>query len=206
MKVDFLSLRRDMLLKSLLERVAAGDHSAVELCAHEYGRLVYRLATRYLDQAPYEIEDAVQDVFIEIWTSAKRFDPSKGSEPAFVATIAHRKIIDRQRQITSRRRVLRKIKAHPLPTSGEHSSFSAIPNIDEQRILAKAYTQLSEHEREAIWMSIFGGLSHYEIGIATDSPIGTVKSRLRRAMINMRAYVSARCIDQKMTVCKGGES
>ncbi|MBL4698093.1 MAG: sigma-70 family RNA polymerase sigma factor [Phycisphaerales bacterium] len=162
-----------MLLKSLLERIAGGDHSAVELCAREYGGLVYRLAKRYLDQAPSEVEDAVQDVFIEIWTSAKRFDPSKGSESAFVATIAHRRIIDKQRQVSSRRRVLRRVSTQSFPKPNERSDSSAIVN-DEQNIMAKAYIQLSENEREAIWMSIFGGLTHYEIGIATNSPIGTV--------------------------------
>jgi len=194
-------------LISLLERVAGGDEAAVELCAKEYGGLVYRLAMRYLDQARDEVEDAVQDVFIEIWTSAKRFDPAKGSESAFVATIAHRRIIDRQRQVSARRRTLRgaseSLKQSPvdLPESG-------VTSDDDRAVLAQVYSKLPENEREAIWLSVYGGLTHHEIGIATDSPVGTIKSRLRRAMIRMSTSVLERkdqcCSAGQTLACEGG--
>lgn len=152
-------------------------------CVREYGGLVWRLAKKHLDHAPGEVEDAVQDVFLELWLSAGRFDPSKGREASFVATIAHRRLIDRQREITTRRKHQRKAAAldHAPRLSDDIRGVST----EDQVRLAVAFNGLPEAERDALWMSVYRGLSHREIGLATELPIGTVKSRLRRAMIRL---------------------
>lgn len=172
------------ILMTLLERVATGDETAVELCVQEYGGLIYRIANRYLDQARDEVEDAVQEVFIEIWTSAKRFDVEKGSEAAFVATIAHRRVIDRQRQVTARRRNTKKLVDRTINAPGGMIAKTT-GDLDQRSLLANGFDQLPDMEREALWLSIHRGLTHHEIGIALGVPIGTIKSRLRRAMIRM---------------------
>jgi len=155
----------------------------VDACVREYGGLVWRLARKYLDQVPAEVEDAVQDVFLEIWLSAARFDPGKGREAAFVATIAHRRLIDRQREITTRR------KHHKRAAEQEHaprlSEEAPGVAVEDQVRLAVAFNSLPAVERDALWLSVYRGLSHREIGLATELPIGTVKSRLRRAMIRL---------------------
>ena len=88
-------------VRSILQRIADGEHSAVVACVDEYGGLIWRLARRYLGQSNGEVEDGVQEVFIELWLAAEKFDPSRGSEPAFVATIAHRRLTDYQRRVTT---------------------------------------------------------------------------------------------------------
>ena len=86
---------------SILQRVAAGDTEAVAACIDRFGGLVWSLARRFLDR-PTEAEDAVQEIFIELWKSASRFDPSIASETTFVAMIARRRLIDRQRKLGRR--------------------------------------------------------------------------------------------------------
>ena len=78
---------------SVLPSVAAGDRSAMESCLQRYEGLVWSLARRMLGESS-EAEDAVQEIFIELWRSAGRFDPDEGSEATFVATIARRRLVD----------------------------------------------------------------------------------------------------------------
>lgn len=169
-------------MTTILQRIAAGDESAVDECVREYGDLVWRIARRHLDRAGAEVEDAVQEVFVEIWNSARRFDPSRGGEAAFVATLAHRRVIDRQRQETTRRRHhARAAESAPVRSLGA----GAATHADDAAHLARVFDELPDTEREALWMSVYGGMSHRDIGVATESPIGTVKSRLRRAMTRL---------------------
>lgn len=187
-------------MPTILERMSNGDDSAAEDCVREYGGLIWRLARRYLDRAESEIEDAVQEVFVEVWIHAKRFEPSKGSEAAFIATLAHRRIIDRQRKITSQRR-------HERAAMVEHKNAEIqIPRIgiDEAGIseapfyrkeLALGFDSLPEHERTALWMSVYRGLSHRDISLLTEVPVGTVKSRIRRAMIRMTKAIRGETSD-----------
>jgi RNA polymerase sigma factor (sigma-70 family) len=94
-------------VRTILQRISDGDGTAIDACLREYGDLVWRLASRYLDRAPGEIEDAVQEVFVELWLHAGRFDPALGGEATFVATLAHRRLTDYQRRVTVRRRLVR---------------------------------------------------------------------------------------------------
>lgn len=171
-------------MATILQRIAAGEQAAVGECVREYGGLVYRIAARHLDSAGSEVDDAVQEVFMELWLSASRFDLAKGSEPAFVATIAHRRTIDRRRQASARRRhAAAAAGARPAPSLAD--AIDPASGREEVRRLAAAFDGLPDAEREALWMNICAGLSHSQIGTATGSPIGTVKSRLRRAMMRL---------------------
>ena len=189
-------------MPTILERISNGDESAAEDCVREYGGLIWRLARRYLDRAESEIEDAVQEVFVEVWLHAKRFDSSKGSEAAFVATLAHRRIIDRQRKITSQRRRERAVMTEykdtdiKIPRIGiEESGINKAPFYRTE--LAKGFESLPESERTALWMSVYRGLSHRDISQLTDVPVGTVKSRIRRAMIRMTKALRGQSSDLK---------
>lgn len=166
--------------------MAAGDESAVAECVDEYAGLVWRLARRYLDSAGSEVEDATQEVFFELWLNAGRFDPARASEPAFVATIAHRRLIDHQRRVTSRRRVAQSIE--PKPESP--ARLRDMLQREEFARVAEAFDRLPDDERRALWLSIYAGMSHRQIGVATDSPIGTVKTRLRRGLLRLNDALS----------------
>ena len=81
---------------SIFARIAGGDESAVKECMDAYGGLVWTLARRFTDSVA-DAEDASQEIFLEIWKSAGRYDPSMGKEATFIATIARRRLIDRMR-------------------------------------------------------------------------------------------------------------
>lgn len=194
-------------MSGILERLARGDQSAADDCVREYGGLVWRLGCRYLDQAESEIEDAVQDVFVEIWLHAKRYDPSMGSEPAFIATIAHRRLIDRQRRVSMRRRKINKYADQIASESRNPVSIDVKEHDGHNGTLYRqeleaGFRSLPEDERNALWLSVFHGLSHRDISEATSVPIGTVKSRLRRAMIRLTKSISGRT---SQVAAKGGQ-
>ena len=86
---------------TLLQRIAAGDPSAVEGCLAKYRGLVWSIARRFAGNYA-DAEDAVQEVFIELWRHAARFDPALASESTFIGTIARRRLIDRKRRQSSR--------------------------------------------------------------------------------------------------------
>lgn len=189
-----LNSQRTYCLTSILERLASGDESAAEECIFRYGGLVWRLSKRYLDAAQGEIEDAVQDIFVEVWLHANRYDPEKGSEAAFIATIAHRRLTDRQRRLGAQRRSTSgyakelQILANQERASGEEQIKNASYNKVHE-LLEAGFHELPEVERNALWLAVYRGLSHREISEATDAPVGTVKSRLRRAMSRLSVKV-----------------
>lgn len=201
---------KDHGLTTILQRLANGDETAADECVQTYGGLVWRLSRRYLDHATSEIDDAVQDVFIELWLHAKRFDPSKGSEAAFIATIAHRRLTDRQRRVRVRRRSVQDY-AQDLHSFENHSHSGSEANTQNpqnelmhsssREALEAGFRTLPDDERNALWLSVYRGLSHREISEAIDVPIGTVKSRLRRAMIRLTKILST---NADHSVLKGG--
>lgn len=189
----------ELPLDSILQRITAGDESAANDCVQEYGGMIWRLAKRYLNRADSEIDDAVQEVFVEIWIHADRFDPSKGTEAAFVATLAHRRIIDRQRKISTRRSHERASVTEHKAQSGSSKNTAGMPSFDDlgsdhahlyRRELADGFAALPDSERSALWMSVYKGLSHRDISQLTETPVGTVKSRIRRAMIRLTESIA----------------
>src|ERR1700734_2723749 len=85
---------------SVLQRIASGDSAAVRECMDQYGALVWSLARR-LSRTSSDAEDATQEIFLDIWRSAARFDAAQGSDKVFIAMIARRRLIDRLRKTTS---------------------------------------------------------------------------------------------------------
>ncbi len=163
---------------SLLPRVARGDAEAVQACIARYGSLVWSLARR-MSRDVAGLEDLVQEIFIDIWKSADRFDPSQSSETSFIATIARRRVIDQHR---------RTARAQKLETIDESSAVAEEPGFaqvdlgDEARRANAALDQLRPEQRRVILMSVVDGLTHAEIVTATGFPLGTVKSHIRRGL------------------------
>ena len=149
-----------------------------------YGGLVWSLARRMLRNNE-DAEDAVQEVFVDIWKNAARFDPQKSSEPTFVALIARRRIIDRMR-FESRR-----ISADALddlvaePSDGLEGKLQSLV---EAREAAKALNALRPEQIKVLQLSIVQGMSHQEIAEATGMPVGTVKTHARRGILQAREY------------------
>lgn len=165
----------------VLPRIAAGDPAAVPDCIARYGGLVWSLARRFLGNLS-DAEDAVQDVFIELWKNAGRYDPGRSSEPTYVTMIARRRLIDRKR------RDARVPGAQPLADEppAEVVTVARVEIEDEAAKAAAVLAELRDDERRVIRMAVYDGLTHEEIAAATGLPVGTVKTHIRRGLIRVR--------------------
>ena len=179
--------RNPVTEESILARIAAGDGDAVQECMDRYGGLVWSLARR---MAPTVAEDAVQEIFIDLWKSAARFDASKASEKTFIATIARRRLIDRLRKQG------RRPQTRPLPEPDEPG---VEPSVDEHLVIergaearsaARYLNELRPEQRKVIRLSVVEGMSHSEIAAATGIAIGTVKSHIFRGLAKVRARLA----------------
>jgi len=164
--------------ETLLERIAGGDASAVDECLQRYSPLVWSVAKKSWSDVG-TIEDLVQEVFIDVWKSAGRFDSEKASEATFIATIARRRVIDRRRKIG---RDPVEALAEDDDVGAEDEGLSSIDLGDEARLAREALSELRPEQRRVILMSVVDGLTHPEIATATGIPLGTVKSHIRRGL------------------------
>lgn len=175
----------------LWQRLADGDPAAVDEALAQYGRLIWSLARRHT-QDDADAEDAVQDILLDLWKSAGRYDSRYGSPATFVATIARRRLIDRrrrkQRRLQPDSMIDREGVAVDLP---DPRADKAESNADAA-IALEALRELSDKEREAILLSTYQGMSHSQIAAVTNQPLGSVKTYIRRGLSRVRAKLDAR--------------
>jgi RNA polymerase sigma-70 factor (ECF subfamily) len=167
--------------RPLLSRFAAGDAVAVRECLATYGGLVWSIARRF---EPADAEDAVQEIFLELWRSAGRYDASIASETAFIAMIARRRLIDRRR-MRRRRPATEALPEQPtteLADPGQRPDTCA-----EAQQAARALDKLRPEQRQVLVLSTCHGMSHGEIAAQTGMPLGTVKAHARRGLLSIRA-------------------
>jgi RNA polymerase sigma-70 factor (ECF subfamily) len=175
----------DSVAQAILHRIAKGDKTAVQECLNAYGGLIWSLARRMSPNTD-DAEDAVQEIFIDVWKNAERFDDSKSSETTFIAMIARRRLIDRLRH--QNRRIsadsLEEVVAEPADNSNENLQLSV-----EAKEAAQALKTLRPEQRQVLQLSIIQGMSHQEISEATGMPLGTVKTHARRGLLQVREYL-----------------
>jgi RNA polymerase sigma-70 factor (ECF subfamily) len=163
----------------VLPGVARGDPAAIRACIERYERLLVSMARRLV---PNEVEDAVQEAFVDLWRSAARFDPALGSEPVFVAMVARRRFIDRRRRARARH----DDAAVELPALQDFSAASPDRGA-EASIALEALRRLRPEQQRVLVLSLYQGLSHDEIAAQTGMPLGTVKAHARRGLARIRA-------------------
>ncbi len=185
----------------VLTRVAAGDADAVRECVTRYGGLVWSIARR-MSRSETDAEDAAQEIFVDLWKSANRFDPNVASETTFIAMIARRRLIDRRRR-QERRAEDPLVDAEKLIADAESSAPVAELSA-EASIAAKALAELRPEERNAVILSSYYGLSHEEIASSTGMPLGTVKTHARRGLLRVREILSEATSKVTSVVRKGG--
>lgn len=171
----------------VLPRIAAGDERAVRECVARYGPLVWSLARRWSAESG-DAEDAVQEIFIDLWRTAARYDPSRTSESGWVAMIARRRLIDRGRK---RERLP---AMETIPDDFDMAS-EAEPDLDREWRAEQARAVLRElppAQRRMLELSLVHGRTHDEIARDTETPLGTVKSHIRRGLQRARDLLAAR--------------
>lgn len=173
------------MTQAILQRIAEGDQNAVQDCLKAYGGLVWSLARRMLRNSD-DAEDAVQEIFLDIWKNAGRFDATQSSETTFIAMIARRRLIDRIR--FSARRIsadaLEDVLAEPMDRSDKTMQTTL-----EASDAVKALNTLRPEQRQVLQLSIVQGLSHQEIADTTGMPLGTVKTHARRGILQAREFL-----------------
>lgn len=178
-----LSSKNNKLNTSILQRIAQGDSTAVEDCLSQYSALVWSLAKRFCGSAS-DAEDATQDIFVEIWQKAERFDPMKSSEPTFISMIARRRLIDRYRRTATAPKTV--ALDSPEVAIPEYSTTSAAEHAEDADKATKCLQKLTNQQQHIITLSIHHGHSHSTISTLLAIPLGTVKSYARRGLIQLR--------------------
>lgn len=171
----------------LVAAIARHEQEAIERLYDRYHIMVYHLARKILHTSE-RAEEVVFDVFWQVWREAERYDGKRGSVGAWLTTLARSRAIDalraRQAQpLTTDDSALleRQLPADPTPNPEEHTSL-------EQRasLVRAALATLPTEQRAALELAFFSGFSHSEIAEQLDEPIGTIKTRIRTAMLRMR--------------------
>lgn len=171
--------------ESILQRVAQRDASAMQDCVRRYSALVWSLARRSI-AIPTDAEDAVQEIFVEVWRCADRFDPNVAPEATFVAMIARRRLIDRQRRVQR----TPKFEALPEPAAlPAEQKVDMVEASDQAAKITEAFATLRQEQREVLEMALIQGYSQREIAEHKGMPLGTVKSLARRGLIKVRSML-----------------
>ncbi|MFO7567286.1 MAG: sigma-70 family RNA polymerase sigma factor [Enhygromyxa sp.] len=171
----------------LLAQVAAGDPVAVRQCIVEYGPLVWSIARRFASTR-VEAEDAVEEIFLELWKRVGRYDPALASEPAFVAMLARRRMLERRPD--QRRPRIR-------PSSEDFAGLerAGLERCPEAALAASVLANLDPPQRRVVSLAVGQGMSHAELAQASDMPLASVKSLVRRALVAVRKRLLARGVE-----------
>jgi RNA polymerase sigma-70 factor (ECF subfamily) len=170
-------------LGELLRRAGRGDQSAFSELYDSLAALLYGVVLKVV-RDPAQSEEVTQEVFIELWRLAPRYDASRGSVRSWAATLAHRRAIDRVRsEQASRERTEREGQKRPIQSTDV--AEQVVANIDGTRV-RKALERLTDIQRQAVELAYFGGHSYREVALLLDVAEGTIKTRIRDGMIRLR--------------------
>ena len=174
----------------LVRRVAVGDHVALEALYDRYGRPAYALARRITGD-PVFAEEVVQEVFLALWREPAKYDPDRGGFPSWLLATTHHKAVDAVR----REETVRRRRAQLAQDADWFTSASAadVPPVEDaawaglrgERVRA-ALSMLPEPQREALVLAYYAGYTQREIAERTNTPLGTVKTRMLAGMRRMR--------------------
>ncbi|AMM22265.1 RNA polymerase subunit sigma [Frondihabitans sp. PAMC 28766] len=170
--------------EELLGRVATGDREAFAELYDQTAPRVMGLIKRLLKDHS-QSEEVTQEVFLEIWQQAARFDTSKGGAASWMLTMAHRRAVDRVRASQSSRDRDTKIGIRDFETDYDSVTEQVEIRIEHERV-ERALSRLTDLQRQAVELAYYGGYTHSEVSTMLHVPIGTVKTRLRDGMIRLR--------------------
>ena len=174
-------------LEGLLGLVAGGDEPAFAELYHWVAPAVFGLVTKVV-RNPAQAEEVTQEVFVELWRTAPRFDPARGTARSWIMTCAHRRAVDRVRSAerAARRDDLagRRDQGRPYDEVVEQVETS----LERERV-RRGLDVLTDLQREAVVLAYYGGYTHREIAELLGVPSGTVKTRLRDGLMRLRDHL-----------------
>ena len=161
-----------------------GNKSALVALYDRYSRLVYTIAWRILNSGP-EAEDLTQEIFLHLWQKSA-YNPNRGPLSRFLSTVTRNRAIDRVRSGSNQSRILKGL-------THQGSAVAALSLPEEQAFqgershrVCTALQTLPEKQRDVLWLAFYHGLSQSDIASHTNIPLGTVKSRMRQGLINLK--------------------
>ncbi|WP_018658210.1 sigma-70 family RNA polymerase sigma factor [Actinomadura flavalba] len=170
-------------LTDLFRHVARGDEDAFARLYDRVSGPVYGLVLRVL-RDPAQSEEVAQEVMVETWRTAARFDPSRGSAMGWVLTLAHRRAVDRVR--SAQAATDRELRSH----RGDGPAFDEVTEAVEHRLererVRRCLGGLTEIQRESVTLAYYGGYTYREVAELLGASLGTVKTRMRDGLIRMR--------------------
>jgi RNA polymerase sigma-70 factor, ECF subfamily len=170
--------------ESLLIRIRAGDQHAMTELFDLYGGMVYSVALRVLKDPGYA-EDVMQEIFFQVWKDPNRFVQGRGSLGAWLAVVTRNRAIDSLR---------RRKPTDPVDEVVLASNTNLASEVERNTIIEKVRTVLKNlptEQQKSVALAFFEGLSHAEIAAKTGDPLGTIKTRIRLALISVRKAIQA---------------
>jgi RNA polymerase sigma-70 factor (ECF subfamily) len=183
------STAQQMLDQEMIARIGRRDQSAFSTFYDRMSGPLYSLAMKMLGD-PAEAQDALQDVFLQIWSRASTYNPEQSSVFSWTVLLTRSRVIDRLRARGRRSRVVvastEDAPAVAADASTVESAADTIEKTDEATRVRNVLNNLPSEQREAIELAFFEHLSHHEIAARLGQPLGTIKARIRRGLLKLR--------------------
>lgn len=178
------SLDSPVSLDELLQAVSRGDHDAFAQVFDRISAQVLGVVRRVV-RDPAQTEEVGQEVLIEVWRTAARFQPERGSAATWILTMAHRRAVDRVRSAQSA--TDREVKVAYLDHTPDYDVvLEQVETRLEQEQVRRCLGSLTQLQRESLMLAYYGGNTYREVALELDVPLGTVKTRLRDGLIRLR--------------------
>jgi RNA polymerase sigma-70 factor (ECF subfamily) len=172
----------------LLRRIACGDREAFARLYDQFAGVLFATALKILSDTK-EAEDVLQEVFLQIWDKAGSYDPNLGKPITWTLTLTRHRAIDRLRSAQRRYKL---VEAATPELSQNQSQSGDVFNADQNLIVRAAVKNLPADQRQAIELAYFGGQTQDEISQNLQQPLGTIKARIRRGMMKLRASLEGK--------------
>ena len=175
--------------EQLMARIQARDDQAVAILYRRHTPLLRTVIGHILNNN-CDVDDQLQEVFLELWRQAANYDEAKGKVLGWIVTLARRRAIDKLRKKQTYFRAQERLREQPEPAP-HHGADQEAAATDTAKIFTRVIATLPRAQREALDFAFYRGLSHREIAAQTGVPLGTIKTRLELALRKVRTAVVA---------------